>query len=317
MARGGYGVLCHGGPVHRGGGLWLPGGVHPVAGDPGRPARPLAPADHWPAFAGEYAAHVPGPGGDFGHLFPGPPGGGSGHPVGGPAGGDWRRPAGGLRRGGPGPGLRGAALLQPGLYPGRSALRPVPGPQEGMGGLGLCVGLLRGSAVELGRRPPHGPAPGGAGGGHPLPGAPPPPAPEGIRCPHARPEPRLGGRPPGPLPEGGGDGRGLPHPLRQREGDPPSRGSEHGKPGGDLHPGRRQGVRPVRPGGHLLAKGVPGHPGRPQRRHPAHAGPGPGPGHGFFRDLQQPVRPLPGVFGGGEPPAHGLPAAAAGVAADL
>ncbi len=55
VARGGHGVLCHGGPVHRGGGLWLPGGVHPVAGDFGRPARPLAPADHRPAVAGEYA----------------------------------------------------------------------------------------------------------------------------------------------------------------------------------------------------------------------------------------------------------------------
>ncbi len=128
-----------------------------------------------------------------------------------------------------------------------------------MGGLGLCVGLLRGSAVELGRRPPHGPAPLEALVGAILFRVLPPPAPGGIRCPHARPEPRLGGLPPGPLPEGGGDGRGLPHPLRQREGDPPSRGSKHGKPGGDLHPGRRQGLRPVRPGGHLLAKGVPGH----------------------------------------------------------
>ena len=44
---------------------------------------------------------------------------------------------------------------------------------------------------------------------------------------------------------------------------------------------------------------------------------GPGPGHGIFPGPSATGVFTPGVFGGGEPPAHGLPAAAAGVAADL
>ena len=316
MARGGHGVLCHGGPVHRGGGLWLPGGVHPVAGDFGRPARPLAPADHRPAVAGEYAAHVPGPGGDFGHLLPGPPGGGGGHPVGGPAGGDRRRPAGGLRRGGPGPGLGGAALIT-------AWSSPWP----------ACSAACAGTAGRDGR--PWStcwPAPWqccGAGTAAATWACPwrrwwgpssswcfPPPAPGGIRAPMPAQNPDW---------EAGRQAlsrkveemaRGLPHPLRRREGDPPSRGSKHGKPGGDLHPGRRQGVRPVRPGDTCWQKEY------QDTRAALNDATQPmlARGRALATDFSGPSATGASTsrsFGGGEPPAHGLPAAAAGVAADL
>ncbi len=262
----------------------------------------------------------PWPGGDFGHLFPWAAW--------------WRRWA---SCGQPGGGVTGGGLLgacagvaldlasgeQPLLrslvfYPGRPALRPVPGPQEGMGSSGLCAGLLRGGAVELGRRPPHGPAPGGAGGGHPLPGAPPSACPRGHPLPPCPPRTQTGRPAARPSPGRWREMAGAFHPLRQREGrpsvqrietrktrrrsspGPPTRfapGASWGTPAGkkeyqDTRAALNDATQP------MLARG-------------------PGSGHGFFRDLQQPVRPLPGVFGGGEPPAHGLPAAAAGVAADL
>ena len=129
--------------------------------------------------------------------------------AGGPPGGGGRRPHRSLRRGGPGPGLRGGPLLQPGPHPGGAAVRPVPGPAKGLGRPGLCPGGDGGSAVDLGRGPAHGPAPGGGGGGHPLPGTPPSACPRGGRRPPpprgrtgrpaARPSPGRWGRWPGPF----------------------------------------------------------------------------------------------------------------------